>query len=124
MRKCGMQNLSVEAAEAIGHGGEQRYKFGNAVGGDPSKNAYYNPLKQKTKNRKRLKGRKMPKAKTSYAGVRIHFSGGDVVINRPLKAKDVGNMFPSATKFECLSSGGVVLMVLDVPKMLFGRIIN
>ena len=47
MRKCGMQNLSVEAAEAISFGGDQRNNFENSVGGDPSARVTYDPLAKK-----------------------------------------------------------------------------
>lgn len=120
-----MQNLSVEAAEAISFGGEQRYNFGNSVGGDPSKGVSYDPLaKKQPRKRMKTKGRKQPKLRVGYSRVRIHFSGGDVVFNRHLTPLEVGGLFPTAYKMECLSQTGIVLMVLDVPKVLFGRIIK
>lgn len=125
MRKCGMQNLSVEAAEAISFGGDQRNNFENSVGGDPSARVTYDPLARK-QPRKRIitNGRKQPKLRVGYSKVRIYFSGGDIVFNRHLTPKEVGGLFPTAYKMECLNQTGIVLMVLEVPKVLFGKIIK
>lgn len=120
-----MQNLSVEAAEAISFGGDQRNNFENSVGGDPSARVTYDPLAKK-QPRKRIitNGRKQPKLRVGYSKVRIYFSGGDIVINRNLTQKEVGELFPTAYKMECLNQTGIVLMVLEVPKVLFGKIIK